>query len=198
VPGSVTFTPVADSYVDVSIATGNKGSGLKLRVDGSPTVSTYLRFTVSGLSASVARVTLRVYANSSQSKGYDVHSVADTIWGETTITSANAPAMGAVVGSSGPATADAWTSVDVTPLITGNGTFSLGLTTLSVTALALGSRESANPPQLVVEMLPGSSLTPTSATTPAPAPTPTPTPAPTATPTPAPSPTRTPHPPHKK
>jgi hypothetical protein len=47
--------------------------------------------------------------------------------------------------------AGSWTSVDVTSLITGNGTFTLGLSTTSGTALALSSRESgANSPQLVI------------------------------------------------
>ncbi|MDX6646216.1 MAG: hypothetical protein QOK40_1943, partial [Miltoncostaeaceae bacterium] len=43
------------------------------------------------------------------------------------------------------------TSVDVTSLVTGNGTYSLGLSTTSGTALSLASRESgANSPQLVI------------------------------------------------
>jgi hypothetical protein len=67
------------------------------------------------------------------------------------LTWANAPAFGtAKAGSSGAVSAATWTSADVTALITGNGTFSIGLSTTGTTALSLASRESANAPQLVV------------------------------------------------
>ena len=38
----------------------------------------------------------------------------------------------------------------MTSHVTGNGTYNLALTTTSGTAISLGSREGANPPQLVV------------------------------------------------
>ncbi len=75
----------------------------------------------------------------------------DNTWGETTITDANAPPFGATkLGSSGKITAGTWTSVDVTSAITGNGTYSIGLSTTGSTAVSLSSREGANPPQLVI------------------------------------------------
>jgi acid phosphatase type 7 len=101
----------------------------------------------------VKSATLRLFANSSSTTGVDVRGVADTTWGEKTITYANMPAMAAnVTGSSGPfTTTPAWISIDVTPLITGNGTFSLAVTTTNSTQISLSSRESgANAPQLVV------------------------------------------------
>ena len=76
--------------------------------------------------------------------------MTDTSWGETTITFANAPAVGPVVGSSGAVTGGNWYEVDVTPLIAGNGTYTLAMTTSGSTAISYGSRESANKPELVV------------------------------------------------
>ena len=42
-------------------------------------------------------------------------------WGDRTITWNNAPALGPVVASSGPTAAGKWLSIDVTPLVVGNG-----------------------------------------------------------------------------
>jgi hypothetical protein len=45
----------------------------------------------------------------------------------------------------------AWITIDVTPLVTGNGTFSLAISGLNATAVSLASRETgANAPQLIV------------------------------------------------
>jgi hypothetical protein len=154
--GTSTFTPVADSYVDDSQPSVNFGTATQLRVDGSPVVRSYLRFDPEGLGGSVTSAVLRIWANSAQSTGYRVQAVASTTWGETTITSANAPAMSATVtGSSGSVATGTWTQVDVTPLVTGAGPVSFGLTTTSSTALSLASRESANAPQLVVTTVGG-------------------------------------------
>jgi hypothetical protein len=146
----VTVVPVADSYTDASAPTTNHGKATALRVGISPVVRSFLEFTVTGVTGTVTSATLRVWANSAKPTGYDAFSVADNTWGETTITDANAPPFGAKLGNSGPVTAGSWTAVNVTVAVTGNGTYSFGLSTATVTALSLSSREGANPPQLVV------------------------------------------------
>jgi hypothetical protein len=203
--GSATFNPVADSYVDASAPTSPHGTLTSLRLDASPVVRAYLRFNVSGITGAVASATLRVWANTAQTTGYDAYSVADNTWGETTITGANSPPFGTTkLGSSGKITAGGWTSVNVTSAIAGNGTYSFGLSTTNSTAVSLSSREGSHPPQLVIlSSGSGSSSSPTNpptnpptaaptAPTATPAPTPTPTAAPTATPAPTPSPTASP------
>jgi hypothetical protein len=149
-PGTLTVVPVADSYTDASAPTTNHGTATTMRVDGSPVVRSFLRFNVTGASGTVTTATLRVWANSAQSTGYDAYSVANNTWGETTITDANAPPFGAKLGSSGAVATGTWTSINVTSAVAGNGTFSFGLSTTNSTALSLSSREGANPPQLVV------------------------------------------------
>ena len=95
---------------------------------------------------------LRLFANSSHSQGYDVREVADNSWGEDTITYDNAPAVGSVVASSGSFSAGTWTEVDVTALVSGNGTVSLAFTSGSSTGMNLASRETgATAPQLILE-----------------------------------------------
>jgi hypothetical protein len=199
-----TFAPAADAYVNEASPTTNYGSVTTLRADASPVVRSYLRFNVQGLSGTVTRATLRIFTGSSSSAGYQVRGVTDNSWSEFAINHSNAPAVGGVAGSSGSFGSGAWTAVDITSLINGNGLVSLALTTVSNTAFSLSSRESsANPPQLVIEtsLLPPSTPTatsaptdtPTATVTPSQTPTPTfgPSPTPTDTPTATPSPTPT-------
>ncbi len=148
----MTFNPVADSYVDTSNASKNFGTATTLRVDGSPVVNSYLRFTVSGLSgkAPSARFGLLIFANSASSSGITAKTVADNTWGETTITASNAPPMGSTLATSPKVVTGTWITLDVTSYVTGNGTFSFGVSTAGGTAISLASRKSgANAPQLI-------------------------------------------------
>jgi hypothetical protein len=163
------FTPVADSYVDsttASSASTNYGSQTQLRGDGSPVVRSYLRFNVQGLGGAVTSATVRIYAKSASSGGYELRGVSNNTWGETTITYNNAPPVGAVINSSPGFSAGVWTTVDVTPYITGNGTYSLALTVPGSTAISFASRETGNKaPQLVVETQGGTAPTATATPT---------------------------------
>ena len=191
--GSSIFTPVADSYVDSGNSSANFGSEMQLRGDGSPVVRSYLRFTVQGLSGTVSRATLRIFANSASSGGYEIRSVSNNTWVESGITYSNAPAVGGVLGNSPGFNAGVWTTVEITSYITGNGTYNLALTVPGSTAISFASRETGNnAPQLVVETQGGSPPTATRTSTPSNNPTatrtPTPSSNPTATRTPTPNP----------
>ncbi len=147
---------VADGYVRSDAPGSNYGRSTKLNVDASPITRSYLRFSVSGLAGPVTKATLRLYATSSQTKGFDVYGVTDTTWSETGITYANAPPLAvSKTGSSGPVGANTWIDVDVTDLVAGNGSYSFALTTADTKNLALASRETgADTPQLVIETAP--------------------------------------------
>ncbi len=149
----VTLAPVADAYVSPRDPSTNYGTAPVLRIDGSPAISGYLKFNVHGLVGAIKSATLRVYAYSSSGAGFAVRSVGDGSWSETGITFANAPAISAAAtGSSGSTAGDAWLSVNVTPLVTGNGSVSFALTTTGA-QINLASRESrGNAPQLVIVM----------------------------------------------
>jgi Zn-dependent metalloprotease/DNA-binding beta-propeller fold protein YncE len=149
------FTSIADAYVDANNPANNYGALTTLRVDASPIIRSYLRFDVQGLSGSVTKATLRVFANSASSQGCTASSVSGNTWTESTLNYNNAPTLGGTLGSSGSFGASAWISIDVTAYITGNGTYNLALTTPSSTAVSLASREtSANAPQLIIETTP--------------------------------------------
>ena len=116
-------------------------------------MNSYLRFNVSGLAGTVTSVKLLIFANSSLNVGIVSQSVADNTWGETTITYNNAPPMGSALATSASIATGTWITFDITAsgYVSGNGTYSFGLTDPSTTALSLASRESgANAPQLVI------------------------------------------------
>ena len=147
---TLTFTSVADAYVTSAIPNTNYGGSQYLRFDASPIVRSYLKFSVQGLSGTIVSVKLKVYAGSSSSSGFKVYKVSNTSWGERSITYNTAPALGSQIGTSGAITGSAWTTVDVTSLLTGNGTFSLAVTGISTTAVSLYSRETTRAPQLII------------------------------------------------
>jgi glycosyl hydrolase family 99/calcineurin-like phosphoesterase family protein len=149
--GTFTFTPGADAYVTAAIPNTNYGASKQMRVDAAPIVMGYMIFNVQGVNGTIASATLRIYANSSSSKGCTAYGVPDTTWIEKSITYNTAPPLGAVGGSSGAFAGAKWITLDVTALVTGNGVISLAVTGLNSTAISLGSRESGTTaPQLVI------------------------------------------------
>jgi parallel beta-helix repeat protein len=145
---AATFTPAADSYVDSSAPTANNGTKTILRTDASPILNSYMRFDVQGVPPG-SSAKLRVFANSSNTVGFQVRPVSDNSWSETGINYNNAPVLGSALGSSGKVTAGTWYEFDVSSYITGDGPVSFALTSASTTATSYSSREGANPPQLV-------------------------------------------------
>ena len=147
----VTFIPQADMYVNAGSTGTNYGSATTLRLDSSPDIHAYLRFTVAGVSGTIDRVRLLLFANNSDSAGIKAWGVADNTWGELTTNYTNAPALGSQLASSGSFASGAWVSLDVSAYVTGNGTYSFGVTNLSATAISVAAREAgANAPQLVI------------------------------------------------
>jgi chitodextrinase len=143
-----TFTPVADAYVSQELPSTSFGTAIALRTDSEPILRSFLRFDVSGIGTAI-RATLRVYANSASSAGFEARPASGT-WDET-VTFDTAPSVGDRISGSGAFVADAYAEVDVTAAITGNGVFEFGLIGLDPTAVSYGSRESTTPPQLVIE-----------------------------------------------
>ena len=113
----------------------------------------YLRFAIQRMSGTVRRATLRMFANSNSSTGYEVAPIADNSWKESSITNSNAPTFNNAIARSGSFGAAVWTSVDITPLVGGNSPFSIVLTTTRSTGFNLASRESGIMTELVIETL---------------------------------------------
>lgn len=180
------FPAVADTYARSTEPDRNFGTKVSVRTDASPYVGGFLRFDPDGLGAPISQAILRVYAGSANSKGIEVRGVTTNSWGETSLTYRNMPAVLSVVGASGRITAGTWIQWDVTSLVRGNDPISFGLTSTSITATNLASRESSSGPQLIVTH--GSSPLPSG---PSPSPPASPSPSP-GTPSPPTSPSPTP------
>ncbi|WP_214105509.1 CBM96 family carbohydrate-binding protein [Acrocarpospora catenulata] len=168
-----TFGPVADTYVDNSATGTNYGTSGQLGADNSPVKRIFLRFTVSGVSGTISSVKLRLHtddvAGSESSSGGTFRGMSSTTWSETSTTWNNQPAVdGPTLGSIGSVARNAWYEVDVTSYVTGNGTYSIAVTSASTDGVDYDSRESgaSTAPQLVV----------TTGTTPSPSPSPSPSP----------------------
>jgi hypothetical protein len=154
---TTTFRPVADTYVDNSATGTNHGASGQLGADNSPVRRTFLRFNVSGISGTVASAKLRVHTDNVSGAESDsgglFRGMSGTTWCETGTTWNNQPAIdGAALGSLGAVSADAWYEIDVTSYVTGNGTYSIGVTSTSTNGADYDARESGSTtaPQLVV------------------------------------------------
>jgi peptidoglycan/xylan/chitin deacetylase (PgdA/CDA1 family) len=149
---TTTFAPTADAYVNQAATSTNFGTAPQLYAGATPTMRSYLKFVIPQLGGTVSKGTLRVYATESSATGFAVRSSGNG-WQEGTIVYSGSPNPSATItASSGPLTAGAWTTVDVTPLVKNNATITLVLTGTGSPAAALASRESANPPRLDVDI----------------------------------------------
>ena len=123
----LTFTPTADTYVQADLPSSGFGSSTQIVVDNSPVRNLLLKFAVSGIGMrSVLSAKLRLYCVDGSPFGGEFHRVADTGWSETTVNWNNSPTADASsIATLGKVVASTWYEVDVTSLVTGDGTFSL-------------------------------------------------------------------------
>ena len=145
------FVPTADSFVKESAPATNYATQ-DLWVDGgsNPDLQSFLRFDISGVSGTVTKATLRLYAYGSVADGPAVAPTAAT-WTERGITWQTRPApTGPAVDDKNAIAAWTWVEFDVTPLVQGNGAVNLVLSSAAAGGVGFYSREDTRPPQLVV------------------------------------------------
>ncbi|HEX6287732.1 MAG TPA: DNRLRE domain-containing protein [Herpetosiphonaceae bacterium] len=151
---TLTFAVEADASVDLGHPRTNYGKAPTLRVDGGGTPEeTYLQFSARGLTGVVRRATLRLMASSSTRDGPGVE-LAENAWTEAGITWDNRPlTQGAPVDRKGVIRSGTWVEYDVTPLVTGDATYTFKLAPTSDDGVSFYAREHSLPgraPQLVV------------------------------------------------
>ena len=116
----------------------------------------YLRFTVSGLTGTVTNVKLRLRVTDPSTNGGRVYTVGGS-WTETGITWNNAPAIsGTPIATIGAITDNTWKELDLTGIVTVNGTYNLAISDGNSNNAEYASREAtaANRPQLVITTAP--------------------------------------------
>ncbi len=153
-----TFGAGADAAIDSSNPTLNFGSAHALTVDGGPATDFLVKFVVSGTaSCSVSNATLflKVRSNSTASSthGGSFFAATNSNWGESTVTWANAPpSTGGALATLGPVALNTIYAVNVTALITGDGTFTIRVSSTSTDAAQYLSKEASvtHGPQLEV------------------------------------------------
>jgi len=163
---SLTFTTDADARVKESSPTTNYGNATTLQADGEsdPDIESFIRFTVSGATTAIQSARVRLYVTDNGSdNGPAIHST-ETSWTETEITWNTRPGRtSGAVDNKDHISTNSWVEYDVTPLVTGNGTFSFVLVADSSDAAHFSSRQGNQPPQLVITFTGGltSTATPT-------------------------------------
>lgn len=142
-----TISPIEDAWVNQEAPNTNYGADplLKMRASGSNMAShAYLKFNITGITRPVisAKLTLRTYT--APWDVLHVYRLATTSWGETTVTWNNGPLdpLGHLQFGSQPANSSI--KLDITPLIVGNGTYTLGLVTSDNPGHGFYSRESVS------------------------------------------------------
>jgi acid phosphatase type 7 len=158
-PTTTTFVADADTYVQADTATANYGTDVQVVVDRSPERRTLLRFTVTGLTDPVVRAALRLHTvsgNTGSPHGGIWRAVTDATWSETTVTWDTQPEIdGVTVGELGEVTSSNWYEIDVTVLVTGNGTYTIAGTSPNEDGAYFDTREAgAAAPYLVVTTAP--------------------------------------------
>ena len=152
------FGPAADSYIASGDPTRNFGTSAVLqgKLGSANEKRIYLTFPVTGLGGqAVSGATLRLFVTDASPSGGAWYTVSPS-WIETgtgSITWNNAPAIsGTSFGSIGAAAVGTWVELDVSGVVTGEGTYGFAMKSSSSDAVYFGSKESANPPQLVVTL----------------------------------------------
>ncbi len=157
---TVVFTPTNDAYVRSSTATTNYGTltALKLRKSGSETLKTYLKFTVTGITGSIQSAKLRLFVTDASPYLGAVYSTSNNYLGTSTpwvqggLNWNNAPEIsGTALSSVGAFSVEQWVELNVTPAISGNGTYSFALTTNASDLLSFSAKEGLNKPELVIK-----------------------------------------------
>lgn len=162
---ATTYHATADAQINSASPNRNDGAAAKMAVcgAGAPTCSVdgaaekraLVRFAVAGLSGAVTKATLRYYATTTPVPALNVKLVTDDTWTESGVTwntGSALPTAGA--GFTSPSgSVRQYYEVDVSPAVTGDGTYSFVITNPTSTTLRLATRESTSPvapPQLVV------------------------------------------------
>ena len=150
----LTLSPEADARVHAASPTTNYGTSY-LRANGGtePLVESFLRFTVSGAPAGVTSAKLRLYATNGTVDGPAIYTTA-TAWTETAINWNTRPARtSGATDDKGAIPVNTWVEYDVTPFVSGNGTYSFTLATTSADGVDFNAREAATlRPELVVTL----------------------------------------------
>jgi chitodextrinase len=157
-PTTLTFTSLADTFVQQDTPAANYGGLAAIGLDNSPVKNILLKFNVSGLfGRPVLGAKLRLYCVDPSGFGGEFHSVPDTGWSESSVNWNTAPTPSpAVLVSLGSVVTGTWYELDVTSAVTGDGLVSFEGLSTSTNGADYSSKEGVSgfAPQLVITTTP--------------------------------------------
>ncbi len=153
---NIVLTPEADARVEEATPDTNFGKHSTLRIDGGSDqdIESYVRFSVAGVTRPIQSATLRLFTSTDKSDNVSIYTTANN-WAENQdsgITWTTRPPRSKTVGNIPSAAANEWIELDVTSVVTGDGTYSFIVATDSTDGLTFSSREGGNPPELVLTL----------------------------------------------
>ena len=153
---TIVITPSGDAQIQQANPNTNYGNSSQIGADFSPVTDSLIKFTVSGVGTKhVISAKIRLYCVNGSKTGAVFHAVADNSWTESTVTWSTAPvADSATLATLGTVVAGTTYEVDLTPYITGDGTYSLRINSTNSDGAFYSSKEATTgtPPQLVVTL----------------------------------------------
>jgi Calcineurin-like phosphoesterase len=183
IPASATFTSTAsaagsptlfvaeaDARVKQSDPARNYGDDTTLHADGAGDsgIESFLRFTVTEVSAPIQSARLRLYVTDNGTEDGPAVYATSSSWAEDSITWDNRPApTSEAADNRNSLSSNSWAEYDVTPLVISSGTFSFVLVADSSDGVIFSSREGEQPPQLVLTLQGGDAPTAVSTLPPA-------------------------------
>ena len=127
-PSVMTFGPAADASLRADLPGNNFGADAVMGIDSSPVEDLLIKFTVNGVAGrQVESAKLRLYCTDAGGSGGEFKRVGNNSWVENTVNWTTASCRR---GNDRHARRDdggTWHEVDVTSLVTGDGTFSFRL-----------------------------------------------------------------------
>ena len=138
-----TFFPTDDATITSASASSTFGHNAKLSVDSEPFENFLIKFVVSGVgSGTVASVKLRLYNINPSKQGGDFYAAASNDWSEGTVTWNTAPATtGSQAAALGAVSLGQFYEVDLTSLVTGDGTYTVRVVSSSNNGADYRSKE---------------------------------------------------------
>ena len=144
---TLTFSSIADTYVESSQANQNFNGDTRLRADADPVRIIFLRFAVSGVGGrqiESARLRLQV-AGPSDATGGTIHRISNNTWNESTVTYNTRPAVdGPGLQSLGPVEDGEIVEFIVDDEITGDGVYNFAIDTPSTDSVSYVSAAAAS------------------------------------------------------
>lgn len=138
----LSITASDDAYIRMSKPGSNKGSSNKLWVDSAPSIyEVLLKFNITGVGAKqITDIKLALQTSNSSVAGGEIY-FSDNAWSEQTVTWNNAPSIGQYIGTLGAVSSNTTALLDLSSVITGDGTYSIRIKAVSSDAAGYYSKE---------------------------------------------------------